>query len=150
MIDTTKHPLDVSALVKGQYITPEEVERAMGVTRQDADGYGLALLKLRDQIEDDSEADGRPLHVRQERKGLLVLTDEEAVDYRAKRFADGLRTAGRQMRKATKIDRGELCEESRLKLTNNLARQGAIMQAVRKARSAFGALPSAKLLEHKT
>lgn len=134
MISTAKHPMDIAALTKGQYIPPEDVEQIVGILRTDADAYNLALLKLRDKIEDDSDAAGYPLQLRQKDKGLLVMTDEEAVDYRAKRFADGLRTSGRQMRMATKIDSDQLCAESKVKLTNNLARQGAMLQAMRHAR----------------
>ena len=85
-----KHPLDVEALSRGDFIPPERVEQIYGLNRKDP-RYPFMLLHLRKYIEDEwVDEDGLGVAVRSHDGGLCLLQDEEVAGYATKYRRDGL------------------------------------------------------------
>ena len=73
MADLGNGPFD------GMYISAEKLERVIGCTR-DLVKYGLALMSLRNAIEQHAEAvSGQRVMTRQEKGGIRFLTAREAA-----------------------------------------------------------------------
>lgn len=70
-----------ASLSKGDWISPRVLEDEFGVLCTET-AYNLRLQYLKKQIQNESEAIGRPLLCKQEAKGLRILTDEEALYYK--------------------------------------------------------------------
>jgi hypothetical protein len=78
MQETHIHPLDFTALQKGQFINHSDVEAITAVRfEKDPRRYQLELMKLRQSIWDNRD----DLVAKIEGLGLRILTDEEADQY---------------------------------------------------------------------
>lgn len=67
-------PVDVKELFKGQYISPEEIEKIYSKKRSDPN-FGICILQLRQFIENSSD-----FLCKGEKQGLRIMEDAEADD----------------------------------------------------------------------
>lgn len=128
-IPTVPYPMDFDAITKGDYIQPDEVERITHMDRNTRD-YGLGVMKLQERIERECADRGYPVVTKQEKGGISILTDEEAVAYCERAFIlkmGGMRTAHGKM---LQIDRKELSEESAKQLDRNTHVNGWTLKAM--------------------
>ena len=123
------YPFDYDALVKGQYIQPEECERLAGIKRHER-MYSLKVQELIDGIHRERNARGMPVVAKMQGDGISILTDEEAVTYVKARFRAGLRLAGRSHERAVvAVDVTALSEEAKRKHERNIEVQGRMLTA---------------------
>lgn len=124
------YPFDYNELIKGQYIPPEECERLTKMKRSDR-MYSLKVQGLIEGIHRERDARGMPVVARCQNDGIRILTDEEAVDYTAKRVRDGFRLAGRSHERAVvAVDVTSLSEDLKRKHERNVDLQCRQLTAV--------------------
>lgn len=129
-MSTEKHPFDFDALKKGDSFTPEVLE-SITLKQRETKEYSFALLSLREQIETELEARGRPVVVAMVKNNLVILTDEEAQLYTFERFNAAQRAMYRAHRRSMIIDRTNLSEEAEQRHQRQLIVQGAKLAALR-------------------
>lgn len=128
-MSTEKHPFDFDELKKGDTFAPDVLEQITNHQR-DTKEYAFAVMHLREQIEDELEARGRPVVVASVKNNLTILTDEEAQKYTAERFAAAQRAMCRAHRRAMIIDRTNLSQEADGRHQRQLQVQGAKLAAI--------------------
>jgi hypothetical protein len=84
--------IDANLVEPGTYIDPEALEEAIGENRHSST-YSFEVLRLREKLESDLEADGRALMTKGEGHGIRVMTPDEATEYADRRFWLSLRVA---------------------------------------------------------
>jgi hypothetical protein len=137
-----KYPFDFDSLQKGEFIPPEKIEAIVKLPR-DHQYYSLKVLALREQIETELDARGRPVNVKSEKGGLRILTDEEARPYAEGLFNQAARALRRSHLRSCIIDTTNLSDEDKKRLERTIISQGAKLAAMRKA----GRNLSAELME---
>jgi hypothetical protein len=130
------HPWDIDDVHKGWELTPETLEAITG-HRRDSKAYQFACLELETRLRKDLRDDGRAACVAFVRGNLRVLTDPEAVEYTAKKSADGVRRVLTADREMSQVDIGNLSEPELERLTTNRIKSGARAAALRGARTAI-------------
>lgn len=139
---TTAHPslIDVWKLAKGDYVSPEFLEGLTGFLRYTQD-YSLAVMGIRDDLERRLKAIGNPVTIKQEDKGLRLLTDSEAAEYNAQRGDTLLRQMGRAHERNLAVDSNNLSTEEDRQHLRNLQVQGTILSAAKKIKRQFRLRP---------
>lgn len=132
-MQTEKYPFDYDSLSKGDMIAAEVVEEIVKLPRTHVH-FNLRALALKQQVESELDARGRPANVRIEKGGLKILTDEEARPYSEQQFREGVRKIKRAHLRACIIDQGNLNEEDKQRLQGQILIQGAQIAAMRKAK----------------
>lgn len=74
----SEHPIAFGALIKGDVISADEIEKATK-TERGTDQYRWAVLGLIEQIRE--RRDDLEVHLRCERHTIVVMTDEEAEEW---------------------------------------------------------------------
>lgn len=128
----TEYPVDTSQLGKGSVLTATEVETALGTKRVHY-LFGIAVMKLSEWIRTRLRDRGLDVVIKQEGGGLRILTDAEAVDYTEGHFNSLKRRLVVTHARALRIDTSNLDDIQRRQLETNVARQGAILLAMRDA-----------------
>jgi len=127
-----RHPIDVSTLDKGMWITPEECEDHSGKHRGTQE-YAFALQSLREYIYRESARNGRPLSCGIRGDGVLIHTESEAALYH-KALNDqavaAVRRSGRRLQ-AT-VDRSQLTDAEKASYDRSLLVAVVRSQQVRK------------------
>lgn len=137
---TTRYPLDVNALGKGDYISLEDCEKILGKKREaDPDKYRLALLGLKDLIVRELTRSGRVLTVNIHHDGIRICTDSEAAEYNKSRFALSVRSMTDATIRNQHVDDAELTEEQRAAHRQELVKMAAVTSAT------IGALKTCRL-----
>ena len=127
--DEKKVRLNVVGLRKGSYVGPEVLEGIFGYDR-DSKEYQLALLGLYSDAQ--KQLVDTDFVVVTRHHGLLIMSDDEAVDYLQSRFAGGIRQAVRAYEKNAMISPDNLNAEQRKVHERRLINQSRLVQAIRK------------------
>lgn len=137
---TTRYPMDVNDLNKGDYISLEDCELILNKKRDDdPDKYRLALLGLKDLIVRELTRSGRVLTVNIHHDGIRICTDSEAAEYNRSRFALSVRSMTEATIRNQHVDDAELTEEQRAAHRQELAKMAAVTSAT------IGALKTCRL-----
>lgn len=139
-MQTEKYPFDFDAMSKGDLIPAEVVESIVKIPRTDRQ-YALKLLGLKEQVEDELEARGRPIVAKCEQDGIRILTDEDARPYTEQQFKIGARKLRRAHLKTCLIDSSNLTVEDRQRLESQMIIQGAKLAAFNKTRPKMAVEP---------
>jgi hypothetical protein len=130
---TNQYPIDFSALYKGQFLSPEFLEEAVGVGRhQDYDLYKFLVLRIQKTIHDTTT-----LTAKFENDGLRILTDPEASVYNRRRFEINLGGAGRAAGRLQNVDSANLNSFQRDKHDHSLVVTGSCMLAIKDTKKKF-------------
>ena len=139
-----RYPVDVAALIKGDYITPEEIARIERTT-PGTNPHNLVVMQLCQYIEQRSIELERPLLARCHRDGIRVLTDVEAVEHTQRGFDSGIKKMKTSIKRMTVIDDRQLNSEQVIKHSTQLKRDVLILSATeRERRRAWKTIPSAQ------
>lgn len=144
-IGADEYPLKTSHLRKGDRVTLDEIEHAFS-TRRDTEDFRFKMLRAQRYIERRFLERGEPVTTRTDDKiGILILTDEEALVYNTKRFEQETRQRNRAFVRLSQTDRGQLGEKSKTLLDRKVIELGHRVQADRRAkRDASSLLSPAK------
>ena len=139
---TSTHPslIDEWKLAKGDYISPEFLEGLTGFLRYTQE-YSLAIMGIRDGLERKLSAIGNPITIKQEDKGLRLLTDSEAAEYNAHRGDALLVQMGRAHERNLAVDSNNLSQEEDREHLRSLQVQGTILSAAKKIKRQFRLRP---------
>lgn len=127
------YPLDYATLVKGQMIHAEHIEKITGAKRG-SDRYRLGMLGLKQSIEKETDALGRPMIVREIQSELRILTDAEAAKYLARRRKSHVRGVCRSFKRQAKVDTANLTVDQRKEHETQMLLTGRYVSAMRSAR----------------
>ena len=133
-IRAEKYPLDYDMLSKGDYLTPEEVERATDVRRDDHKQYQFSVMRLCKEISQNMEARGDPVTVCSHQDGIKILTDEEASIYNEAEFERGRRKMVRSHVRLRKVDLMALSDENQVRTLRCMEVQSKQLQAMRQSK----------------
>jgi hypothetical protein len=128
-------PIPDAELVKGATLTAVRLIElgAMSGDPRSAQ-WAFRLMRLRDEIQQNSARAGAPLSVRIFKGGLHINTDAEAVGYHNDRGENGLAMVRRQVGMLSQaIDPAMLSSSEQARLDRALCVWGARMAALRKA-----------------
>ena len=104
--ETTRWPLDIEGLKKGDRIKEVELLNMSGLTK-DSQEHQLYVLALSDRIMKERERIGEPFTVVARKGDLVILTDIEAADYNHHKSLSYIRRAtGAYFRKLNVDDSG--------------------------------------------
>jgi hypothetical protein len=108
------HPIDVTTLKKGDWLSPEQCENIHGVLREeDPSGYAFANMSLRNKIEALSVDADYPFSCGHRDDGIRILTDAEALEEQKKRMRESIRKVKRARRLSDRNDLNNLTPEQR-------------------------------------
>lgn len=125
----SKYPLDFDELQKGDVITTEIIEEAMGCKATER-GFNFKMLALASLIEKHTGFNVKAQNYTE----LRILIDEEGVEHNAKTFQHGLNKLRRAGQIARQIDIEQLTNRSTDRLQRQILNQGRIMQAIKRER----------------
>lgn len=141
------YPFDVSQIEKGDYISPEDLQKVISTS----DGspveigtteYRLGVLRIKNWIETELEIECRDMVLKCEQEGLRVLTDAEAEQYLRRKQALDLRAFERDHRKYTaKIDKTQLDAAQLEQHNSNSIKFGFILGELRRAKKKIALHP---------
>lgn len=94
-----KYPLDFDILEKGNWLEGSELEHAIGSTPADPTHWRLGLLKLKQQIEDQT-----PILCREDHDRIRLMTDPEAREHTRRRWFHNLGGMVKQVTRRARID----------------------------------------------
>lgn len=123
MEDSEVYPIDLSTLQKGSSIDQSRCERITGVSARDSQ-FPFRLMELRDWIMTESARLGQFLSVRCHANGLVINTDDQAVDYHHKQAKQSERRIFRNLAHMNLIDRNNLTTDRQRELDQKLASWG--------------------------
>jgi rhamnose utilization protein RhaD (predicted bifunctional aldolase and dehydrogenase) len=122
----------IMELQKGQYISPEELLKILGLEEVNVD-YAFKVMKLKDWIMEVREHYESPVVMRHERHGLRIMPDNEASEYCVQRHTSCIKSMDRYFEKHGWVNRAALSTEERSNHdrdhnTMGLMRQGLIRE----------------------
>lgn len=121
---------DVTDLQQGDCIDVNECERLLEISNQHKD-YAMAVMTLAKQIEYNLWRTGRQFTVCTTGGSIRVLTNAEAIEYNEATFEAGKRKMRLANRRSIAIDTSGLTDALRVQHSDNLAKQGRILSAMR-------------------
>ena len=124
---TDKYPIDVSALEKGQVLSPEQLTQITGRKATDQTSFTFAVLALRGFIEENSD-----FTVKITAEGLRILTDTEAAEYNHRRFRGHLNGLIRKYERNSVVDMANLEPPDQMRHAQNLMNESRYLAAVTK------------------
>lgn len=127
-LQATEYPLPTDDLGKGSRVAADVIEHAFGVARG-TDEYRLRLLRVRDYIAQRLAERGEFVTIVGESNDLVILTDEQASAYNARRFEVTRRAGERAFVRLGQVDRARLAEETRKRHDRDLVAIGRRIQA---------------------
>lgn len=136
--------VDVESLHKGDYLSPVEIEEITGEI-EGTQEYQLALLQLRQEIENRLCFLGRPATIKTEEAGLRVLTDSEAAIYNARHGELARFKLFRALRRNQAVDETNLSAPERQAHYRTLEVQGKYVQALKQIRRQLSVEPVKRL-----
>lgn len=125
-------PAVLSRLQKGDAVPVHEVERLFGVSR-DGEAYRLVCLRLRTLVEREFAArePAQIVCVRVDsRAGVVVLTDDEAVEHTSRATQRHIRGVRRTHRKRVAVDRAKVAPANVRALDRAIEVGGRILSAI--------------------
>lgn len=139
-LETHEYPIDTSTLQKGSVVTAETIASAFGV-RIGTEAFQLASMRCGSYITMRLAERDLFVTVAQRKHDLVVLTDDEASSYNAKRFGASFRAAARASRRMSAVDRSQLDPKRIESHDRTLEVQGRMLSAARRARREVTPLP---------
>lgn len=129
-MDVRKYPVDYETVQKGDVIASERLEYLTG-KKAGTNEYRLAVMAIRDSVERELIAIGRPMTIVLRRDEIVFLTDAEATDHCDARFKFALRHARRSHVRMQAVDTSQLTDDAqRTEHANKLSRQSYYVQAI--------------------
>lgn len=135
--------IDVSILEKGDYLSPEELEKEFGLSRDLAD-YQLKMVTLIDRIQKTSQTTEKNLFCRCVSGGIQVMTDSQALSYKSNHHELSIKKLYRVSRDTQKIDPGNLSKEEIHRHDTEINKQSRIVQSLRRERRSLKPTPYTK------
>lgn len=126
---SNKYPLDFDELEKGDVISTDIIEDAMGTKATDRN-FNFKMLALAAMIEKQTGFNVKAQNYTE----LRILTDEEGVEHNAKTFQHGLNKLRRAGQIARNVNPEQLTSSSMDRLQRQMLNQGRIMQAIKRER----------------
>lgn len=144
-LETTEYPIATSHLQKGDTINAETIEAAFGVKRG-TQAYQFAVMRVCDHVRQRfaERVPAEIVTVVQDHDAVVVLTDNEATEYNARRFKSGIAQAARSHRQQLGVDRSKLDEAKVPEHDRSLTVQGRVLSAINKARRMPALKPAAR------
>lgn len=130
---TSEYPIATDRLHKGVRVEAAIIEHAFGVKRGSKE-FQLRALQTCRYIARRLDERGEPATVIQEGDEIVVLTDEQARVYNARRFSLSRQAGERAFRRLGQVDRANLSDNGRKELDRDLVVIGRRIQADRAAR----------------
>lgn len=141
MSETSKHPFDTDRLIKGDEVPVLEIERAYSVKYPSPD-YQFAWMHCKEFVIRRFAERGEVVTVVQRDGALLILTDEQQVDYNIDQFKQGIRKARRAHSRMLGADRSMINNQKSLESHDRrLEVQGRVLSAVAKETRIVRPLP---------
>lgn len=122
---TDKYPIDISALHKGQLLTPEQLQQITGKKPADQTVFAFALLALREFIQENTD-----FTVKLTTEGMRILTDAEAAEYNHRRFRGHLTGLVRRYERNAVVDVAGLSPPDARKHTQDLVNESRYLGAM--------------------
>lgn len=136
-----EYPLRTDHLNKGDHVPVADIEQAFGV-KHGSDAFRFKVMAVQRYIEQRFADRGESVTTRSDDKlGVLILTDEDALVYNAKRFETETRQRNRCYLRLAQIDRGQLSDTSQASLDRKVVELGQRVQSDRKVRRDLTATP---------
>ncbi len=135
-------------LKKGDRIAYRVLEKEFKCSILD-EQYGLKMMELKNRIQNESEAMGKPLLCRQDCKALVIMTDAQATEYKDLKADSDRRRYARTVSHLDLIDKQNLNRGEKLLLSESKRFNNAILSAMHQAVVDFGirkhrAIPQSK------
>ena len=131
--ETRRWPVDYETLKKGDVITADRLEKLVGLKR-DNPRYSLAIMSLKQRIQDDLEDIGSIWTLAIVKNDLRVLTDAEASEYNHRSLLNGMAKMFRSQYRNMAVDVTELTDDQEKDHIRRIEVDGKILQAIRAAR----------------
>lgn len=132
--ETKRFPVDYDTLAKGDIIPVQRIEEITSSSRSSAN-FSFEAMKLKERIEREMEAIGKPVILKLDQGNLVVLTDSEAITYVDEMFQQFRRRMIRQhIRGEAAIDVAKLTDEEQKTHERASYVRGKEIQAITTAR----------------
>ena len=129
---TTKYPFETDHLQKGDSIPAEIIEKAYSVSK-DTKEYQFAAMAANHYVVRQFLDRGEVVTVIHRDGSLVILTDEEQVEYNADRFKQGVRDARKAHTRMLGADRSQIKDPRLLEAHDRrLEVQGRVLNAITK------------------
>jgi hypothetical protein len=132
--------IDINSLQKGEVISADELEILFGCER-DRKPYRLKTIKLIERIQEESNQAGTPLLCKCDGEDIRILTDTEALSYKAEEHDLTCRRIYRYARHLNRIDSNNLTKKKTVLLEREIINQSRIAQVVKRERRTLGMKP---------
>jgi len=132
--------IDIGSLQKGEIISALVLEAIFGCER-DRKRYRLKTIKLIERIQEESNRDGMPLLCKCDGDDIRILTDTEAVSYKAEEHDLTCRRIYRYARHLNRIDSNNLTKKKTVLLEKEIINQSRVAQVVKRERRVLGMKP---------
>lgn len=133
-----RSPIDYDAIRKGDFISPELIERVTATKRADYKTYNFALMGFKVELEREMQRRGHPIVSKTEGDGIRVLTDAEAVEYTASRHKN---IAGQMVRNHVRsvagVDTRNLSADQLRRHERDVIARSRELQAMKDSRRQF-------------
>lgn len=147
---TTRYPVNVDALNKGDRLDVQQVEHLIGCKFEDRN-YSLKALRLADWISDEMrKRRGIDVITRVMRGEVVLLTDAEASKYVGVRWDESLGIQRRMIRHSLAIDRDALPDDTARANLDRATTSMAMQYAAAKKERRKAARAEMKPAERKT
>jgi hypothetical protein len=133
MMQATRFPIDYDALNKGDTIPADRCEQILGI-KQSVPRYALALLGLKERVEDELHERGKNWTLRTEKGALRVLTDAEASTYNHHESRRHRHALKRRFALGSAVDMANLTDDQRKEHERTLYTDGRYVQAMEDTR----------------
>ena len=130
-----KFEIDIDVLIKGSVISVAECERVLKLRRDDdVAGYQFGLMQLCDFVQRSLWKVGREWTLKTSQGEILVLTDEQASEYNASQFENGMAKMRRSNKRLRSVDIRNIDESKRNEHDERVSKQGVILQCIKSSR----------------
>jgi hypothetical protein len=140
-VEATEYPIATEHLAKGSRVSAETIERAFSVERG-TDAYRFKAMGAQRYIEQRLAERDLFVTTCADHCDIVILTDEEALAYNARRFEAETRARDRAFRRLGHTDRAYLSDTSRAQLDRKIVELGRRVQDDRKAKRELTARPT--------
>jgi hypothetical protein len=138
---TPKYPIDLDALKKGDYISPEEISQIYSVPLRSSK-FNLYALRLSCFIKEKSAQAGFQLLTKIENGGVRILTDKESIRYKDNLSNNTVRRLFRHLQDMMRIPVAQLGHADRDLLDKSILKNSRRVHAIKKSDKETKAIPS--------
>jgi hypothetical protein len=138
---TPKYPIDLDALKKGDYISPEEISKIYSVPLTSSK-FNLYALKLKCFIKEKSSQAEFQFLTKIEGGGVRILTDKESIRYTDNLSDNTVRRLFRHLQDMMRIPVAQLGHEDRDLLDKSILKNSRRVHVIKKTDKETKAIPS--------